>query len=282
MYDAEKDSVELEASTTTATTATTTTATMRKRKNAGEEKQLNMLACPICRGRYEVPLVGVTGFPSSYELKELILKFNEEKERKRKQQEEILQQSKTLSEKKCGECKEDATTGCVECKALFCEECSKKVHSINALKNHSLVHPDQLISSLPSPSTADDASDAASTTTAIKERYCNIHKNQKISLYCVQDKELVCSHCLARDGGHTKHETITLEKAADDLSIEIDGLISDIEKMKPTLDGIKQKLNKKQQQNQQVILYSLFFVLLINTYIFLNVHLFTHLYLFIS
>lgn len=97
------------------------------------------------------------------------------------------QHKRTEQEGKCGFCEAgNAKIECKTCEVFYCDSCSANLHSKPQFKKHQL-SPIYLQAS-----EADDAQKSFINW----NKYCNDHKDQKLSLYCTEDFKPVCPHCL--------------------------------------------------------------------------------------
>jgi len=96
-----------------------------------------------------------------------------ELELKQEQEAEINKKLQT-----CRYCEEaQATHECQNCKEIFCQKCCNALHSKGAFKTHTI-----------------NAFEAQQRNLKAYV-YCADHPDEKLSLYCVTDKELCCSAC---------------------------------------------------------------------------------------
>lgn len=105
--------------------------------------------------------------------------------------------SPTSQHANCTNCDEEKTVASLWCESCgdLCETCSKTLHSMKSLKNHSVI------------TLQEKNQDAA----AIVPK-CSTHDENKIDLYCPQCKVLACYICVANS--HSTHGCILVPEAA--------------------------------------------------------------------
>ena len=109
-------------------------------------------------------------------------------------------------QKVCEECGENkAELHCKECKSYLCSLCSKQVHNLKIMKNHSI-------------SLYDAENDISSKNNQSKcfTNYfiCDLHHQKEKELYCETCEQCVCVYCIV--GAHRSHSEISvIDKVAD-------------------------------------------------------------------
>eukprot|EP00698_Gefionella_okellyi_P004223 TRINITY_DN13922_c0_g1_i1.p1 TRINITY_DN13922_c0_g1~~TRINITY_DN13922_c0_g1_i1.p1 ORF type:complete len:452 (+),score=89.76 TRINITY_DN13922_c0_g1_i1:75-1430(+) len=76
-----------------------------------------------------------------------------------------------------------ATLACLQCEGVLCETCSASSHRVGLFKRHQV----------------------SSISDTNKTRFCKVHPAEKLTLYCVTDKQVVCAHCMLV-GSHVSHQ----------------------------------------------------------------------------
>ena len=111
-------------------------------------------------------------------------------------------------QKRCEECEENkAELHCNDCSFFFCTPCSKQVHSLKVMKNHSI-------------SLYNEENDIGKNSKNIQSKYftkyffCDLHHQKKKELFCERCKECVCVYCIVDN--HKSHAAISVvDKVAD-------------------------------------------------------------------
>jgi len=101
----------------------------------------------------------------------------------------------------CGLCDENpATRSCTQCGGALCAECERTHHSKGIFKNHLVVDLDK-------------AQDSKISVDEISKRMlCDDHPDEKLSFYCDDCQQPVCSHCLIL-GSHKGHNQQPIDQA---------------------------------------------------------------------
>ena len=201
--------------------------------NDNENNTGKILCCPLCNEIHSVPSVGVSGYPSPFDLLSLIDKLRETIKTNN-----INTMTSSSGSLTCCEDNNPAVKRCIECKAVFCDECANRVHSFRALKDHNVVVIDDVPDD--SPGSANAANDSNNNLHII--RHCNEHKDEEVKVYCVRDQALVCHLCVTVGRKHAQHECQSLEEASVTLSKVNEELENQINKIHEEMMKFKQKL----------------------------------------
>ena len=94
-------------------------------------------------------------------------------------------------------CKEQsATVLCAECCKCYCNECNKLIHGIKSLKGHKT---------------------EAIPEGVIVDARCPLHKDEPLSMFCVDEVKLCCSSCINRiEDLHKGHNVVKISDISQD------------------------------------------------------------------
>eukprot|EP01012_Entosiphon_sulcatum_P041696 TRINITY_DN55583_c0_g1_i1.p1 TRINITY_DN55583_c0_g1~~TRINITY_DN55583_c0_g1_i1.p1 ORF type:complete len:453 (-),score=105.92 TRINITY_DN55583_c0_g1_i1:84-1442(-) len=111
----------------------------------------------------------------------------------------------------CENCEEArAEMECGQCQLLFCLACNQEIHRKGAMSRH--------------------VTQPISVARILRTSYCKEH-NEKLSLYCATDRQLVCSVCLLV-GNHKNHPCAAFSDEADKVKDHVQRKLSSLEDQK--------------------------------------------------
>ena len=125
----------------------------------------------------------------------------------------------------CDICGEQAETLCTNCKKYFCEPCFKFVHE----KKKNVGHKKEVIDPF-----------------VPIETKCPIHPDVPINLFCVTEKELLCSICQMLNP-HKDHKIVLLddEESLKKENLTVDSIEKGFSKDVSKIDGLKEEIEKE-------------------------------------
>eukprot|EP00698_Gefionella_okellyi_P000504 TRINITY_DN10458_c0_g1_i1.p1 TRINITY_DN10458_c0_g1~~TRINITY_DN10458_c0_g1_i1.p1 ORF type:complete len:457 (-),score=93.93 TRINITY_DN10458_c0_g1_i1:73-1443(-) len=137
---------------------------------------------------------------------------------------DIISKHESASNDVCSECEVlNATVNCTQCQDIFCPECSKKVHSKGARRQHVIVPYQRKAATTPAAAARTPlrlnmdglrrASSPSITSSSPARKLCPVHSvdGERQNLYCLQDRMFVCAKCV--DMSHHNH-TVTSPRRA--------------------------------------------------------------------
>ncbi|XP_070550620.1 E3 ubiquitin-protein ligase TRIM71-like [Ptychodera flava] len=108
-----------------------------------------------------------------------------------KEEQEVSQGQET----KCEFCEESsATTFCLECPQYFCDDCGRKVHKLESLKDHHVLSVENY-----------ESEKGKGSPTYKRPDYCKTHQKQELRFYCDKCKIPICVECTVIDHPSPKH-----------------------------------------------------------------------------
>ena len=123
---------------------------------------------------------------------------------------------KDVSKNGCEECEENKSEYyCKECKSFLCYLCSKQIHTLKIMKNHSIIDSQSYYSSLnnntndnnnENDNNDEDNNNNNNNNSESKDEInyynCDIHDKKKKELYCDKCEECVCVLCIDKHRNH--------------------------------------------------------------------------------
>ncbi|XP_070555105.1 E3 ubiquitin-protein ligase TRIM71-like [Ptychodera flava] len=108
-----------------------------------------------------------------------------------KEEQEVSQGQET----KCEFCEESsATTFCLECPQYFCDDCGRKVHKLESLKDHHVLSVENY-----------ESEKGKGSQNYKRPDYCKTHQKQELRFYCDKCKIPICVECTVIDHPSPKH-----------------------------------------------------------------------------
>lgn len=166
---------------------------------------ITLVDCPICGKEYQLAISDFERLQPNLSLSRIIQLHNALLTKTETPQGSTTPTTSGLVDQqvKCEACDKPATIECIACGCLLCEAHDQSIHSFGKL----LKHPRFPISVDKEVSTA---------------RLCTIHGKVK-DLFCIQDNELLCCHCLVAEGSeHSTHDCKSIDYAAVILRARLD------------------------------------------------------------
>eukprot|EP00698_Gefionella_okellyi_P004287 TRINITY_DN13976_c0_g1_i1.p1 TRINITY_DN13976_c0_g1~~TRINITY_DN13976_c0_g1_i1.p1 ORF type:complete len:605 (+),score=117.15 TRINITY_DN13976_c0_g1_i1:80-1894(+) len=123
-------------------------------------------------------------------------------------------ESEKGAHRNCENCEGAASTAfCYECAAFMCGPCSETVHSNRVHRAHRVV---------------------AASEKKKQPRTCQDHQGERLGLFCMQCRVVVCSHCLLV-GSHRGHNCASLKDVSNDVRERIQDKVHDTEEKQKRL-----------------------------------------------
>jgi len=169
------------------------------------------------------------------------------------QKEEKISSAGVVSTQSCENCGASASLCfCDNCQAIYCKSCFDSLHMNKVMSRHSS-HPVPMESeeSLPP-----DYLQAASPSAQL----CPEH-GIPLTLFCFNEKIVICSSCCGATGSHHGHKVGTIPKAARELknsleAVDVKGVqgVEALNKVQQLLEGIqKQKFTECSQAREELL-----------------------------
>lgn len=121
-----------------------------------------------------------------------------------------------LQQIKCSSCTDDAvaTSWCVECAEYICDSCVQAHQRLKITKDHTIKTKEEALV------------DNQSSTSEEKTLMCNIHLQEKLSLFCETCDKLTCRDCQLVD--HRDHKYKFVNEMASNTRECLDQLLNEI------------------------------------------------------
>jgi len=169
------------------------------------------MCCPKCQKTVELPINGFHGLVRNLGLERMVARFTDE--------------AKLAVEIKCNFCKpppKAATKTCYDCQMSYCNNCYKNFHIWGTPRaQHRFAGP-------------------RTKLTKPKSLVCYEHRKERVTGYCTQCREPVCSRCgIKCRGKHHNHPIIQLHKAQEEGKKKLSLTLVD---MKAQRENIEEKV----------------------------------------
>ena len=185
------------------------------------------VACPVCRGKFQIPATGFQGLPRNFFVQNLI---------------DARDASTQKTDVLCEICAADndghggeipsATMYCVDCSQKLCKPCSRP-HKMWRGGPHQ-------VRTLGAELTAELIQKRAS--------FCDQHKDERLKLYCHDCEVNVCLMCFAVD--HSGHKCADVGKVADEFIKSFD---ADIGSMSSRIDDFRAAVTQVDAENTKFL-----------------------------
>ncbi|XP_058974109.1 E3 ubiquitin-protein ligase TRIM33 isoform X1 [Musca domestica] len=143
--------------------------------------------------------------------------------------------SKASANIPCSSCSDNniATSWCVDCSEYICDSCVQAHQRLKITKDHT-IKPKEEANSEQSPSSAVD-----------KLHMCNLHPQEKLSLYCETCEKLTCRDCQLSD--HRDHKYKFAHEIATETRQSINSMVAEINYKRFLLSSAMQVIAERQK-----------------------------------
>jgi tripartite motif-containing protein 33 len=132
---------------------------------------------------------------------------------------------------KCSnDCQSPATSYCVECEALICDDCVRNHQLLKITKDHTIK--------------SKDAAETKSDKTMKKEIKCSTHPIELLNVYCETCDRLTCRDCQLLE--HNSHKYKFVKDMAAETREQLQGLLSEINYKKVLLSSAMKVIDDRQ------------------------------------